>query len=194
MTSFTRTTSYPKALSFLFLTELWERFGFYVVQGLLVLYMTQYFGMSDNESYSILGIFTASNISPLVGGYMASKYLGYETSIIWGGFFLVAGYALLALPFTSIFADPALATIIVGTGLFKPNISSILGTQYKIDDPRCDAGFTIFYVGINCGILLAGLSSGYIREYLGWRVSFALASIGLIIGLFTFSDGSLLLN
>jgi POT family proton-dependent oligopeptide transporter len=181
---------HPRALPYLFLTELWERYGFYTVQGLLVLYMTEYFNLPDSESYSILGVFTAlAYISPLAGGYLASHVLGYKTSIIWGGFFLIVGYGLLALPFTSTLLYPSLATIVVGTGLFKPNISSLLGTQYSFDDPRRDSGFTIFYIGINSGILLAGLSSGYVKDYFGWRVSFALASIGLIIGLLTFCYG-----
>ncbi|MHB1222107.1 MAG: peptide MFS transporter, partial [Gammaproteobacteria bacterium] len=181
---------HPQALPFLFLTEMWERFGFYVVQGLLVLYMTQYFGFSDDDSYAIQGVFTAlAYISPLAGGYLANKLLGFKTSIVWGGLLLVAGYALLALPFAKILLYPALATIIVGNGLFKPNVSSLLGMQYSKDDPRRDAGFTIFYIGINIGAFLAGLSSGYIKNYFGWQMSFGLASIGLIIGLLTFAYG-----
>lgn len=182
---------HPRVLPFLFLTEMWERFGFYIVQGLLVLYMTQYFGLPDSESYTILGIYTAlAYTAPLIGGVIASKILGYETSIIWGGFFLIIGYGLLALPYTETLLYPALATIIVGTGFFKPNISSLLGTQYEFHDPRRDSGFTIFYIGINVGILMAGLSSGYIKEYFGWRVSFGLASIGLVAGLITFLYGT----
>lgn len=181
---------HPKALPFLFLTELWERFGFYIVQGLLILYMTESFGFSDNDSYTILGVFTAlAYISPLAGGAIANKVLGYKTAIIWGGLFLVLGYFLLSLPYPALLFYPALATIIVGNGLFKPNISSLLGTQYAADDPRRDAGFTIFYIGINIGAFLAGISSGYIRDYFGWGLSFALASIGLIIGLATFTYG-----
>lgn len=181
---------HPKALSFLFLTEMWERFGFYVVQGLLILYMTQYFGFSDSVSYTILGVFTAlAYISPLAGGFIANNVLGFKTSILWGGFFLVTGYALLALPYAAFFFYPALATIIVGNGLFKPNISSLLGTQYTDQDPRRDSGFTLFYIGINLGAFLAGVSSGYIKDYYGWRMSFALAAIGLIIGLATFVYG-----
>lgn len=181
---------YPKALPFLFLTEMWERFGFYIVQGLLVLYMTEYFGFSDSDSYTILGVFTAlAYISPLAGGILANKVLGYKTAIIWGGLFLMLGYFLLSLPYAKVLLYPALATIIVGNGLFKPNISSLLGAQYHADDPRRDSGFTVFYIGINIGAFLAGISAGYVREYFGWRLSFALASIGLIVGLLTFLYG-----
>jgi POT family proton-dependent oligopeptide transporter len=184
------TRRHPRVLPFLFLTEMWERFGFYIVQGLLVLYMTEHFGWSDSDSYTILGIFTAlAYISPLVGGFLASRLLGYKTSILWGGGFLIMGYALLALPYVETLY-PALATIVVGTGLFKPNISSILGTQYEHHDPRRDSGFTIFYIGINTGILLSGLCSGYIKDFFGWHVSFILASLGLIIGVMVFFYGS----
>jgi POT family proton-dependent oligopeptide transporter len=183
-------TYHPKALYFLSLTEMWERFGFYVVQGLLILYMTRYFGFSDNTSYTILGIFSAFvYISPFIGGILADKVLGFKIAIVWGGLFLVLGYILLALPWAKALFYPALATIIIGNGLFKPNISSLLGFQYSPDDPRRDSGFTIFYIGINLGVLLAGFSSGYIKDFFGWRMSFGLASIGLIIGLGTFFFG-----
>lgn len=185
-----KTLRHPKALYYLFLTEMWERFGFYTVQGLLVLYMTSYFRFSDSESYIILGTFTAlAYIAPIVGGYISSNLLGYKTAVLWGGVFLVTGYFLLALPFQKEFIYPALATIIIGNGLFKPNISSLLGNQYHYDDPRRDSAFTIFYIGINLGSLLAGLTSGYIKDYLGWRASFAVASVGLLIGLATFLSG-----
>ena len=180
----------PSALPIMFLTEMWERFGFYVVQGLLVLYTTQYFGYSDNKSYSTLGAFTAlAYISPIVGGYLADRLLGFVTTVIWGGFILILGYALLAIPSNGDLLYPGLATIVIGTGMFKPSISSLLGAQYNEDDPRRDSGFTIFYIGINSGAFLAGISSGYIKDAFGWHVSFGLASIGLIIGLATFVYG-----
>ncbi len=180
---------HPKALPFLFLTELWERFGFYVAQGLLVLYMTEYYGFSDNTSYTISGIFSGLvYISPFIGGFLADRLLGFKTAIVWGGLFLVLGYALLALSTTTLLFYPALATIIIGNGLLKPNISSLLGTQYTADDPRRDSGFTIFYIGINIGAALSGIS-GYIRNDYGWHVPFALASLGMIIGLIFFFIG-----
>lgn len=180
----------PPALPIMFLTEMWERFGFYVVQGLLVLYITQAFGYSDNKSYSTLGAFTAmAYISPIVGGYLADRLLGFVSTVIWGGFVLILGYALLAIPSHGFLLYPGLATIVIGTGMFKPSISSLLGAQYKPDDPRRDSGFTIFYIGINTGAFLAGASSGYIKDAFGWHMSFFLASIGLIIGLATFVFG-----
>lgn len=180
---------HPKALPYLFLTEMWERFGFYVVQGMLVLFMTKSYGFSDDKSYTILGVFSAlAYIAPMIGGLIADRLLGFKQAIIWGGVFLCSGYAFLAVsgPHNFYFA---LATIIVGNGLFKPNISSLLGTLYAPGDTARDAGFTIFYVGINLGALLAGVSSGFIKDHFGWHTGFALASVGLLIGLFTFMLG-----
>lgn len=177
---------HPKGLPYLFLTEMWERFGFYVVQGMLVLYLTKSFGYSDAKSYTILGVFAAlAYIAPMVGGFLADSILGFKQAIWWGGGFLIVGYAMLALPWTEGFYL-SLATIIVGTGLFKPNISSLLGALYSTDNAKRDSGFTIFYVGINTGILLAGISSGFIKDHFGWHAGFALASVGLIIGLSVF--------
>lgn len=187
MTSVIR--QHPKALPFLFLTEMWERFGFYVVQGMLILYMTKAFGFSDDKSYAILGMFTAlAYIAPMIGGYLADTLLGFKQAILWGGIFLIVGYALLALPLQHGFYL-ALATIIVGTGLFKPNISSLLGALYSHGDSNRDSGFTIFYIGINLGVLMAGISSGAVKDHFGWHAGFALASVGLIIGLITFAIG-----
>ncbi len=181
--------NHPKALPFLFLTEMWERFGFYVVQGMLVLYMAKEFHFSDDASYTIMGVFSAlAYIAPFVGGFLADRVLGAKTAIVWGGIFLSAGYAMLAFPWPSGFYL-SLATIIIGNGLLKPNISSLLGSLYEQDDPRRESGFTIFYIGINLGILLAGLSSGYIKDHLGWHAGFALASMGLLIGLMIFRTG-----
>ncbi|MDR3491182.1 MAG: oligopeptide:H+ symporter [Gammaproteobacteria bacterium] len=181
--------NHPQALPYLFLTEMWERFGFYVVQGMLVLYMAQAFHFSDDASYTIMGVFSAlAYIAPFIGGYLADRLLGAKSAIVWGGSFLSAGYAMLALPWVNGFYL-SLATIIVGNGLLKPNISSLLGSLYETDDPRREAGFTIFYIGINLGVLLSGLSSGYIQKHLGWHAGFALASIGLIIGLLIFRAG-----
>lgn len=183
-------SSHPKALPFLFLTEMWERFGFYVTQGLLVLYMTQYYGFSDSDSYTISGIFAGLvYISPFIGGMLADKLLGFRTAIIWGGLFLVLGYALMSCSaLNKLLVYPALATIIIGNGLLKPNISSLLGSQYTSDNPRRDSGFTIFYIGINIGAALSGLS-GYVKNAYGWQTAFAMASLGMIIGLIAFFSG-----
>jgi len=180
---------YPKALAYLFLTEMWERFGFYMVQGLLVLYMTQAFGFSDTKSFTISGTFMAlAYVAPILGGFLADRLLGFTRAIVYGGIFLSLGYAILILPGNESFYL-GLSTIIVGSGLFKPNVSSLLGTLYYPEDPRRDTGFTIFYVGINSGAFLAGISSGFIKQYCGWHTVFAMASLGLIFALFIFHRG-----
>jgi len=185
----TMKSHHPKVLPFLFLTELWERFGFYIVQGLLVLYMTQSYGYSDDLSYTISGIFTGLvYIAPFIGGFLADKLIGFKTAIIWGGFFLLAGYLMLALFNNHILFDLSLATIIVGNGLLKPNISSLLGIQYDQHDPRRDSGFTLFYIGINIGAALSGIS-GYVKNSFGWHSAFLMASAGMLIGILTFLYG-----
>lgn len=182
-------SQHPRALPYLFLTEMWERFGYYVVQGMLVLYLTQGFGFSDDQSYTILGVFSAlAYIAPMVGGFIADRLLGFELSIIWGGVLLSIGYAFLSVADIQYFYY-ALATIIIGNGLFKPNISSLLGMLYPQSNTLRDAGFTIFYIGINLGVLLAGLTSGYVKNHFGWQAGFGLASVGLIIGLCIFLLG-----
>ncbi len=177
---------HPKALPFLFFTEMWERVGFYVVQGMLVLYMTQQLGYSDELSYSILGAFSAlAYISPVVGGLLADRVIGFKKAIVLGGILLSSGYALLAAPWGKSFYI-GLGIIIIGNGFFKPNISSLLGALYKHGNSDRDAGFTIFYIGINLGVIIAGVGSSLIRTYLNWQANFLFASIGLIIGLITF--------
>lgn len=184
----TATRQHPAALPYLFLTEMWERFGFYVVQGILVLYLTKAFGLSDNESYALSGAYAAlAYIAPLLGGFVADRLLGFKQAVVWGGIFLILGYALLAVPGKSLFYV-GLATIVVGTGLFKPNISTLLGVLYPPDDSNRDSGFTLFYIGINIGVLLSG-TSDLIREHLGWNAVFIFASVGLVIGLAVFYLG-----
>jgi len=183
-------TQQPSVIPVFFATEMWERFGFYMIQGLLVLYMTShFFKFSDTKSYSILGAFSAiAYITPILGGYLASRVLDYEHAITLGGFLLAIGYATLALPDENLFYV-ALAIISIGNGFFKPNISSYLGDFYRKNDPYREKGYTIFYVGINVGILLSTSTSGYLVRYFGWHIPFLLASIGLLIGTITFMFG-----
>lgn len=180
----------PAVIPVFFATEMWERFGFYMIQALLVLYMTSnVFGFSDAKSYTILGAVSAmAYIMPIFGGYLASRILDYEHAVILGGFLLVVGYALLALPSEHLFYV-ALAIMTIGTGFFKPSISCYLGDFYHTEDSGREKGYTIFYIGINVGILLSTVSSGYIVRYFGWHAPFLLASIGLIFGTIFFVTG-----
>lgn len=183
-------THQPAVIPVFFLTEMWERFGFYMIQALLVLYMTSHvFGFSDGKSYAILGAVSAmAYIMPIFGGYLASRVLDYEHAVVLGGLLLVLSYTLLALPNEHWFYV-ALAIMTIGTGFFKPNISCYLGDFYQKDDPKREKGYTIFYIGINVGILLSTSISGYVVRYFGWHMPFLLASIGLIMGTCVFMGG-----
>lgn len=175
----------PKILPFFFLTEMWERFGFYTVEALLVLYMTYALQFSDDHAYTILGQFTALvYIMPLFGGYLADKWIGYRFAILLGGILLCAGYASLAIFSYSLFTGMTL--IILGNGLLKPNISTFLGEFYANNDPRRESGFTLFYVGINLGVLAATAFSGFIREWYGWEACFGVACAGMLLGTLIF--------
>lgn len=175
----------PRVLRYFFLTEAWERFGFYTIQTLLVLYMVSTLNFSDSKAYTIIGEFTAlAYIAPLFGGYLADRVMGYRFSILLGGILLCLGYACLGL-FPKALLE-GLALVVVGNGLFKPNISSFLGQFYTKNDPRRDSGFTLFYIGINIGALLGPVLGGYTQEWFGWYACFAIASVGLLIGTLTF--------
>ncbi len=179
----------PAGLTVCFLTEMWERYGFYIIQSLLILYMTHQFGFSDVRGYTILGTYGAfAYIAPVVGGYVADRMIGYSHAVILGGVLFCVGYAMLALPSSQFFCM-GLAIAAMGNGFFKPNISTFLGTMYRSRDPRRERGFTIFYVGINLGGFFATVSSGYIVRYLGWNASFILAAVGLALGLCFFIFG-----
>lgn len=182
------TSKQPRALKFLLLTELWERYGFYVIQAFLVLYVTQVLSFSDQQAFAIAGAFTAlTYLSPIMGGYFAGHLLGYRQAIRLGGAFLIIGYASLAFIPHSLYAG--LTMLAIGTGLFKPNISSLLGEFYTENDQRRASGFTLYYAGINFGGFLATASAGFIKDHLGWAVCYGLVSVGLIIGLIAFTRG-----
>lgn len=180
----------PRALTPLFLTEMWERFGFYVVQSLLIIYLTSYLNFSDTKSYLVLGEYTALvYLTPIAGGFFADRVLGPRYAILIGAVLLGIGYSLLAINLHHRFLYLGLAVVIVGNGLLKPNISSFLGAFYYEDDPRRNAGFTFFYMGINLGVLLATGSGGFIQEKMGWAAAFGAAAIGMVIAFGTFCYG-----
>lgn len=181
--------SQPRGLYLLFFTELWERFGFYTLQTIIVLYMTKALMMPDAQAYLLYGTFSAMlYLTPVFGGYIADRYLGFQRAIIIGGVLLTIGYALTAFPSNEMFFV-GLSIIIVANGLFKPNVSSILGDLYRPDDPRREGGFTLFYMGINIGSLIPPLITGYLVTHYGWHIGFLLAAFGMAIGLVTFISG-----
>ena len=183
-------TNHPKSLRIFFLTEMWERYGFYVVQTLLALYLALNFKWHDKQVYALVGSFTAlTYLSPLVGGWIADHLLGQKRAILTGAFILLASYLSLSLIAGDQGLTLALAGIAVGTGLLKPNVSSLLGNEYPEGSPNRESGFTIFYMGITSGIILGTTLPSYLNEYFGWSVSFASASIGMLIAMTVFSFG-----
>jgi proton-dependent oligopeptide transporter, POT family len=176
---------HPKALRYFFLTEMWERFGFYILSSILILYLTSQLDFTDSASYAILGEFTAlAYIVPVLGGYLANNVLGYRVAILAGALLLFAGYAALAISASALLIG--LTLVIVGNGFLKPNISSFLGEFYGPNDPKREAGFTLFYIGINIGGITAPLVAGLVRDWLGSPACFAIASVGLLIAVITF--------
>ncbi|MEQ8802451.1 MAG: oligopeptide:H+ symporter, partial [Haliea sp.] len=196
---------HPRGLYVCFATELWERFSFYGMKYLLLLYLTKYHLFSDANGLEVLGGYAALVYAmPVIGGLLADRYLGMRKSVIFGGLLLVLGHLGMAfegeqarLVAASVVRDEralqvfyfSLALIVVGVGFLKPNISTIVGRLYAVDDPRRDAGFTIFYMGINLGALLATLLCGYLGVNYGWGYGFGAAGIGMLVGLASFLYG-----
>lgn len=180
---------HPKQLILLFFTEMWERFSFYGMRALLVLFMVHQLKYADAKANLIYGTYTALvYLMPLFGGIAADKILGYRRAILLGGFLMACGHLILAIPTEwSFFAG--MAFLISGNGFFKPNISSIVGKMYRPGDPRRDGAFSIFYMGVNLGAFFGGLLCGYVGENINWHYGFGLAGIFMVIGLITFSIG-----
>lgn len=186
--------SHPKALYVLFFTEMWERFAYYLMVGILLIYMTDPVssgakGFAPKIGADVVGSFIALvYLTPFIGGLIADRYLGYIKSIFLGGSLMAAGYLGLSLPGdTAMFVS--LALIIVGNGFFKPNISTLLGNIYNREDlkPLKDNAYNIFYMGINIGAFFCNFAAAYLRNEYGWGYAFAAAGVGLIIGLITLS-------
>lgn len=179
----------PKGLFYLFFAELWERFSFYGMRSLLVLYMTKHLLFSDQMSFGIYAAYMSLvYLTPLIGGMLAEKIIGYRRAIILGGILMILGHCLLTIEQPAFFYG-SLSLIVVGCGFFKPNISSLVGTLYKKGDIRRDAGFTIFYLGINVGSALAPLLCAWVAGKYGWHYGFILAGFGMLIGLLFFHRG-----
>ena len=177
----------PLSLSTLFFTEMWERFSYYGMRALLVLYLVNSLNYSESDALHIYAVYTGLvYLTPLIGGYLADRYLGAQKSIFIGGLTMMIGHFLMAFPD---YLYLAIGMLIIGNGYFKPNISSLLGRLYKSNDLRRDSGFSIFYVGINLGAFLAPLIVGYVGETINWHYGFAIAGFGMLAGLIQFSYG-----
>ncbi len=178
---------HPKALPMLFLTEMWERFSYYGMRALLVLYLVNALHYERKDALALYGTYTALvYLTPIVGGYLADRYLGRRKAILIGGLTMALGHFAMAFePLLYL----ALGLIIIGNGFFKPNISTLLGSLYQAHDPRRDGGFTIFYMGVNLGAFLAPLVAGTLGEKVGWHYGFAAAGVGMLVGLIQFTLG-----
>lgn len=185
--------SHPAGLYVLFFTEMWERFGFYLMLGIFFLYMTDGketggLALSDGAANDIYGTYLALvYLTPFVGGLLADRIFGYSRTIVAGGALMAAGYLCLAVPGLTAFAI-ALTMIIIGNGLFKPNISTLLGNLYNREDyiHLKDRGYNIFYMGINIGAFVCNFVAAYLRNNFGWGAAFASAGVGMLIGLAIF--------
>lgn len=178
--------SQPKAMLPLCATEMWERFGFYIIQGMLIFLITNHFGLDDSQGVLITGEYGALvYLSPILGGYAADNYLGFNYSIFIGACFQCIGYILISTLILKLMYW-GLAIIILGNGLLKPNIASYLGEFYEAEDERRQAGFTYYYVIMNLGIFAATLSAQFIQGAWGWRICFASAAVGMLIGVTIF--------
>ena len=183
---------HPKALFYLFFAEMWERFSFYGMRALLTLYLIKdfYQDLQNNEEIAY-GIYAAYGalvyLTPLLGGYLADKYIGYRKSILFGGILMALGHFFMAFPTEFMFYG-ALGLLIMGNGFFKPNISTLVGSLYEEGDIKRDGGFTIFYMGINLGGMLGPMICGALAKNnnFGWHYGFAFAGIGMSLGIFQF--------
>ena len=187
---------HPRGLYILFLTEMWERFSFYGMRALLVLFLVSSvngenpgFGWTNIEALELYATYAfLVYLSSIPGGIIADKFIGQKKAVILGGSLLVAGHSILAVQNITAFYI-GLGLIIAGVGCLKPNISTMVGGLYPKGDDRRDKGFTIFYIGINVGAFLAGIIIGYVGETMGWHYGFGLAGIGMAIGLLIFILG-----
>jgi proton-dependent oligopeptide transporter, POT family len=178
---------HPRGLYILFFTEMWERFGYYGMRALLVLYMINYLQWQPQASSSVYKWYTSLvYLTPLAGGYIADRLLGLRFSIVIGGALMAAGYFMLGVE--ALFY-PALAFIIFGNGFFKPNISTMVGKMYKQGDARRDGAFTIFYMGINLGAFFSPLICGTLADKFAPRYGFMAAGVGMVVGLTVFLLG-----
>ena len=185
---------HPRGLATCFFTEMWERFSYYGMRALLILYMvgsTQKpgLGFSTEKSAQIYGLYTMLvYLMGVPGGWIADRFLGHYRAVLIGGIIIAAGHFSMAFPSLSTFYL-GLLLIIIGTGLLKPNVSTMVGALYRRDDERRDAGFSIFYMGINTGAFIAPLVTGWLGQKINWHAGFAAAGVGMVFGLIQYVAG-----
>jgi POT family proton-dependent oligopeptide transporter len=178
---------HPRGLTTLFFTEMWERFSYYGMRAILILFMVAPaakggMGMSTELAAAIYGLYTGSvYFTAIPGGWIADRLLGLRRAVLVGGILIALGHYCLAVNIRPLFFA-GLVLIVLGTGLLKPNISSIVGQLYANDDPRRDAGFSLFYMGINLGALISPIVCGYLGQEVGWHWGFGAAGVGMTLG------------
>jgi len=178
---------HPRGLPVLFFTEMWERFSYYGMRAFLILYMVAPvaaggLGFDDRHAGSLYGTYTGSVwLAAIFGGVIADRFLGQYRSVLLGGIIIALGHFTLAFKVLPSFYA-GLALIVIGTGLLKPNVSILLGSLYEQGDNRRDAGFSIFYMGINLGAFLGPIIAGYLAQKVNWHLGFACAGVGMVLG------------
>ena len=197
---------HPRGLYILFFAEMWERFSYYGMRALLVLYLTKHFLFTDGQAYGIYGAYTTLvYVTPVIGGVLADRFLGQRKAVLFGAILLVLGHMGMAIEGEPVQVASersagvlnifylSLAFIIAGVGFLKANISAIVGELYSKTDERRDQSFTLFYVGINLGAFLGATLCGLAGEKIGWWLGFGLAGVGMLAGLIVFIWGKPLL-
>src|SRR5437764_10421174 len=186
---------HPRGLSTLFFTEMWERFSYYGMRALLILFMTAPvaaggLGFDTVVAGAIYGLYTSSvYMACLPGGWIADRWLGARRAVLYGGILIAAGHFSMAIPALATFYL-GLTLIVLGTGLLKGNVAVIVGQLYTRDDQRRDAGFSIFYMGINLGAFIAPLVCGYLGQRVSWHAGFGAAGVGMTLGLVQYVLGA----
>jgi proton-dependent oligopeptide transporter, POT family len=190
----TRFFGHPRGLSTLFFTEMWERFSYYGMRALLILFMTAApatggLGFDAVTAGAIYGLYTSMvYLATLPGGWIADRVIGAQRAVLYGGILIACGHFSMAFPSLATFYI-GLVLIVIGTGLLKGNVSVIVGRLYSANDARRDAGYSIFYMGINTGAFIAPLVCGYLGQRISWHVGFAAAGVGMVLGLIQYSFG-----
>jgi proton-dependent oligopeptide transporter, POT family len=186
---------HPRGLATLFLTEMWERFSYYGMRALLILYMVGSvqqpgLGFGEKHAASIYGLYTMLvYLMGIPGGFIADRWLGHKRAVLIGGVIIALGHFSMAIPAGLAFFFAGLGLIVIGTGLLKPNVSTIVGTLYSPEDTRRDSGFSIFYMGINLGAFIAPLVTGWLGQKINWHIGFGAAGVGMTIGLIQYIAG-----
>ncbi len=185
---------HPRGLSTLFFTEMWERFSYYGMRALLILFMTAApaaggLGFDTATAGAIYGLYTSMvYMTTLPGGWIADRLIGPQRAVLYGGILIAAGHFSMAVPSLTTFYF-GLCLIVIGTGLLKGNVSVIVGRLYAADDPRRDAGYSIFYMGINTGAFIAPLVCGYLGQRVDWHAGFGAAGVGMVLGIVQYVAG-----